>query len=130
MRYLIKARLKKHREKSLLQALATGDLGRGSIAGDEYQHNMRHARLGRDGVVHWVETCFCSIPLEEERPYWEKYFDILSIRDAHSRRNCRHENRSEPWACSNCDCTARLESKLSQTAQPFLATLSKKPDLT
>src|SRR5205814_7361107 len=23
---------------------------------------------------------------------WEEYFELLSVKDAHSRRNCRHEN--------------------------------------
>jgi hypothetical protein len=43
MRYLVKARLKPGRQSDLLKAIETGDLGRGSIAGDEYQHNMEQA---------------------------------------------------------------------------------------
>ena len=35
MRYLVKARVKPGREKSLLAAIRDGSLGRGSIAGDE-----------------------------------------------------------------------------------------------
>jgi hypothetical protein len=58
MRYLVKARVKPGREKSLLQAIADGTLGQGSIAGDEYAWDMQQARLGDDGVAHWVETCF------------------------------------------------------------------------
>jgi hypothetical protein len=123
MRYLVKARVKPGKEKSLLAAIRDGSLGRGSIAGDEYVYDMEQARLGEDGVAHWVETCFCAIPLEEERPYWEKYFDLLNVQDAHNRKNCRHENGSEPWACSDCDCTRRLEQRLQQTGKPFLKTL-------
>jgi hypothetical protein len=126
MRYLVKARVKPGREQSLLQAIRDGTLGRGSIAGDEYIHDLNHARVGPDGTAHWVETCFCATPLEEERPYWEAYFDLLSVRDAHNRKNCRHENGSEPWACSDCDCTRRLEERLEQSGQPFLDTLQKK----
>ena len=102
MRYLVKARVKPGREKNLRQAIADGTLGQGSIAGDEYIYDLQHARIGDDGVAHWVETCFCATPLAEERPYWEKFFELLSVKDAHNRRNCRHENGTEPWACGNC----------------------------
>jgi hypothetical protein len=126
MRYLVKARLKPGKEKDLLRAIHDGSLGKGSIAGDEYVYDMEQARLGEDGVAHWVETCFCATPLDEERPYWEKYFELLKVRDAHSRKNCRHENGAEPWACSNCDCTRRLEERLQQTGKSFLKTLEEK----
>ena len=120
MRYLVKARVKAGRGKSLLKAIADGTLGRGSIAGDEYQHDMQRARVGEDGVARWVETCFCATPLAEERPYWEKYFELLRVTDAHNRKNCRHENGTEPWACSTCDCTKRLEERLQQHGQLLL----------
>ena len=120
MRYLVKARVKPGREQALREAVRTGTLGRGSIAGDEYVHNMQQARLAADGIVHWVEVCFCDTPLAEERRYWEEYFDLLDVKDAHSRGNCRHENGSEPWACCDCDCTRKLEEKLQQAGDPFL----------
>jgi hypothetical protein len=123
MRYLVKARVKPGKEPALLEAVNDGTLGQGSIAGDEYVYDLEQARLGGDGTAHWVETCFCATPLEEERPYWEKYFELLSVKDAHSRKNCRHENGTEYWACSNCDCTRRLEERLQQTGKPFLKTL-------
>ncbi len=123
MRYLVKARVKLGQHKALSEAIANKTLGRGSIAGDEYLYDMEQARLGDDGVAHWVETCFCALPLQEERPYWERYFDLLNVKDAHARRNCRHENGTEPWACCDCDCTARLEKKLQQSGKPFLAEL-------
>ena len=120
MRYLVKARVKPNRRRALLRAVDAGTLGRGSIAGDEYVHNMNQARLNDAGVATWVECCFCDPPLAEERPYWEQYFDLLEVKEAHSRRSCRHENGSEPWACCNCDCTRRLEEKLSGQGAPFL----------
>lgn len=126
MRYLVKAKVKSGQEKSLLHAINTGSLGQGSIAGDEYIYDMEQARLGEDGVAHWVETCFCAIPLQEERPHWEKYFELLSVKDAHARKNCRHENGTEPWACSNCDCTRRLEERLRYTGKSFLDSLRQK----
>jgi len=124
MRYLIKARVKQGREKVLLEAIQKRTLGQGSIAGDEYLYDMEQARLADDGTAHWVETCFCTIPLAEERPYWEEYFDLLKVQDAHNRKNCRHENGTEPWACSNCDCTRKLEERLQKSGRPFLKTLA------
>ena len=125
MRYLVKARLKPGRATDLLHAIKDGSLGRGSIAGDEYLDNMAQARLPKDGVAQWVETCFCATPLEEERLYWEKYFELLKVQDAHARKNCRHENGSEPWACCNCDCTRNLERRLASLGAPFLKELRK-----
>ena len=123
MRYLVKARLKPGRAAALREAIDSGRLGRGSVAGDEYLHNMQQARLAADGTAQWVEVCFCATPLDEERPYWEEYFDLLSIKDAHARSNCRDLNGTEPWACCDCDCTHRLEQKLATTGRSFLADL-------
>jgi len=125
MRYLVKARVKAGREKTLFNAIHDGSLGHGSIAGDEYIYDMQQARIGADGVAHWVETCFCDKPLAEERYYWEKYFELLSVKDAHSRKMCRHENGTERWACSDCDCTKKLEDRLKKTGKSFLETLQK-----
>ena len=69
MRYLVKAAVKSGKGQPLLKAIAEGTLGRGSIAGDEYVHDMKTARLNAKGDALWVETCFCDPPLEEERPY-------------------------------------------------------------
>jgi len=119
MRYLVTARVKSGRRPALDRAIQDGTLGAGSIAGDEYQSDMHQARELPDGSVKWVETCFCATPLEEERPYWEAYFDLLSIKDAHARSRCRHENGTEYWACSSCDCTERLEATLTEKGEPF-----------
>lgn len=126
MRYLVKARGKPGRSRALLEAIEQGSLGKGcSVAGDEYLRNMREARVGNDGAVRWVETCFCAEPLAEERPYWENYFELVTVRDAHARRNCRDFNGSEPWACCDCDCTRRLEQRLHSRGNPFLEDLQR-----
>lgn len=119
MRYLVAARVKPGRRPALDRAIQNGTLGAGSVAGDEYLHNMAQARQLPDGSVKWVETCFCATPLAEERPYWESYFDLVSVKDAHAREQCRHENGTEPWACSTCDCTERLEARLSGQGEAF-----------
>jgi hypothetical protein len=123
MRYLVRGRVKPGCQRALLKAIEDETLGQGSIAGDEYLCNMRDARLCDDGTVRWVETCYCPTPLLEERPYWEEYFDLNRVQDAHDRRKCRDWNGTEPWACNNCDCTARLEEKLRNAGQPFLVCL-------
>jgi hypothetical protein len=123
MRYLVRARIKPGREAALLAAIENGTLGAGSVAGDEYLHNMRGARLFDDGSARWVEVCFCSTPLEEERPYWEEFFDLVKVQDAHARHKCRDENGTEPWACCDCDCTERLEARLQAQGSGFLDTL-------
>ena len=119
MRYLVTARVKPGREADLLRAIEDGTLGAGSVAGDEYLRNMDEARLCEDGATKWVEVCFCATPLEEERPYWEEYFELVKVQDAHNRQRCRDENGTEPWACCDCDCTERLESWLSRRGRSF-----------
>jgi len=124
MRYLVTARVKPGKERQLLDAIERGTLGAGSVAGDEYLRNMRDARLVDDGKIKWVEVCFCDVPLDEERPYWEEYFDLVRVQDAHARTRCRDLNGTEPWACGDCDCSARLEVKLAGRGESFLDVLS------
>jgi hypothetical protein len=123
MRYLVRAKVKDGQAAALLRAIEAETLGRGSVAGDEYLRNMQDARLVDDGTVRWVEVCYCPTPLEEERPYWEEFFELVKVKDAHARRNCRDENGTEPWACGECDCTVRLEERLRQLGCPFLSHL-------
>jgi hypothetical protein len=123
MRYLVTARVKPGREAALAQAIEDGTLGAGSIAGGEYLRNMECARRLREDSVKWVEVCYCATPLAEDRPYWEKYFDVVKVQDAHARTRCRDLNGSEPWACSDCDCTGRLEARLETWGELFLDTL-------
>ena len=119
MRYLVTARVKPGKEEALDRSIQNGTLGRGSIAGDEYLRNMAEARRLEGGDVQWVEVCYCSTPLQEERPYWEKYFELRKIQDAHARSRCRDLNGDENWACDNCDCTTRLEARLQTKGRPF-----------
>jgi len=126
MRYLVRARVKAGRETDLLKAIERRTLGRGSVAGDEYFRNMNDARLCEDQTARWVEVCYCPSPLLEERPYWEEYFDLTKVQDAHDRRRCRDENGTESWACSSCDCTQRLEQRLAESGESFLDTLRQK----
>lgn len=119
MRYFVTARLKQGRREALERAIDDGSLGAGSIAGDAYYQAMDEARRLDDGTVRWVEVCYCPTPLEEERPYWEEFFELERVADAHNRAKCRDENGTEPWACSDCDCTERLEAWLQRQGKPF-----------
>jgi hypothetical protein len=123
MRYLVTARVKAGKEAELMRAIEDGTLGAGSVAGDEYLRNMDDARLCQEGKVKWVEVCFCDTPLAEERAYWEEYFDLVRVQDAHTRQRCRDLNGTEPWACCECDCSARLEAKLAAQGRAFLDVL-------
>jgi hypothetical protein len=123
MRYLVTARVKPGKDAQLLRAIEEGTLGAGSVAEGEYLRNMLEARRCENAKIKWVEVCFCDFPLAEERPYWESFFELVKVQDAHHRKRCRDWNGSEPWACCDCDCTERLESWLSDQGRSFLEVL-------
>ena len=124
MRYLVRARLKPDREEALLEAIDSGELGRGSIAYPGYVRCMGEARLTGEGQVRWLEVCYCreafgpGYELAEELPYWEEYFEAFDIRYARALDRCEGYPH-----CGDCDCTEKLEAKLARTGRPFLKTL-------
>lgn len=119
MRYLVTAKVRSDQKKALACAIDEETLGNGSIAGGEYLRNMRAARELDDGRIQWVEVCYCPTPLLEERPYWEEYFNLLKVQDAHARNRCQDLDGTKPWACSSCDCSVRLEKRLAVKGRPF-----------
>ena len=124
MRYLVTARLKPGKASALAGAIGNGSLGNGSVAGDEYLRDMAAARQHDDGRVQWVEVCFCPTPLAEERDYWDEYFDLEKVQNAHATSRCRDLNGTERWACVDCDCSARLEARLKTRGRAFLQRLT------
>jgi hypothetical protein len=124
MRYLVTARLKAGQADRLARAIDDGTLGQGSVAGDEYLRNMDEARELEDGRVQWVEVCYCPTPLQEEREYWEEYFTLEKVQNAHTRSRCRDLNGTEPWSCGDCDCSAKLEARLTARGRPFSTILT------
>ena len=124
MRYLVRARVRAGKERELLRAIENETLGQGTVAEGEYLRNMKDARLFSDQTARWVEVCYCPTPLLEEQPYWEQYFELTKVQDAHDRRRCRDQKGSEAWACGDCDCTKRLERCLKEQGQPFLQVLT------
>jgi len=125
MRYLVTARVKPGREEALLEAIENNRLGQGSVAEGEYLRNMTDARLRGDGSIRWVEVCFCDVPLDEERPYWEQFFQLVKVQDAHTRTRCRDLNGTEAWACGDCDCSAALDARLQSRDRAFLQALKE-----
>ena len=119
VRYLVTARVNAGRNAALARAIESGTLGAGSVAEGEYLRNMGEARQLDDGRVQWVEVCYCPTPLAEERAYWEEFFTLEKVQDAHARSRCRDESGVEPWACGQCDCSARLEARLATKGRRF-----------
>jgi hypothetical protein len=119
MRYLVTATVKPGQTPALARAIEDGTLGQGSVAGNEYLRNMDEARELEDGRVQWVEVCYCATPLAEEREYWEEFFTLVKVQDAHARTRCRDVNGTEPWSCGDCDCSAKLEARLASRGRPF-----------
>ena len=68
----------------MLHAIERGTLGQGSVAEGEYLRNMSQARQLVGAEVRWVEVCYCPTPLEEERPYWEEFFELDKVQDGAS----------------------------------------------
>ena len=123
VRYLVTARVKPGQTDALKRAIDDGSLGAGSVAGSEYLRDMAQARELADGRVKWVETCFCATPLAEERDYWEEYFDLVKVQDAHARSRCKDLNGEAAWACGDCDCTDKLDARLTTWGPLFRPTL-------
>ena len=107
----------------LLEAIDNKSLGQVSVAGREYLRDMANARQDVNDRTCWVEVCYCPTPLQEEKPYWEEYFESLEIKNAHDRKQCRDLNGTESWACDTCDCTERLEAKMATWGTDFIPTL-------
>src|ERR1700759_4369403 len=99
MRDLVTARVKPGKAVELARAIEDGSLGSGSVAYGEYERDMEQARIDEEGRVRWVEVCYCPTPLQEEREFWEPFFALEKVQDAHARSRCRDLNGEEPWAC-------------------------------
>ncbi len=126
MRYLVRAFVKKGRERALLEAVESGALGRGSIAYPTYIKCMKSARLLEDGQVRWIEPCYCREAfgpggeLLEELPYWREYFEDIDVRYTTTLEKCE----GYP-SCGSCDCTEKLEAMLARTGRLFFTALQE-----
>ena len=121
MKYLVKAKLKAAKRHELLSEIEKGRLGRGSVAFGEYVKNMKQARVLDDGTLCWLEVCFCATPLDEERPYWEKYFEVISVENAQAPEYCQDANGEMKRACFECSCTEEMEDEMRGWGRPFIS---------
>src|SRR5262249_12001325 len=91
----------------LLNALDEGRFGAGFPYGD-LGDNLREARVDADGMIRWVEVCYCreyyGVALEEELPYFEEFLANIVIADARNPRLCE----GYP-VCNNSDCTRKIQ---------------------
>ena len=99
-----------------------------SLSTNDRPDNDARVPAGSDGKDCVKALCAISLtsgPLHPIIPSTDsaQFFELLKVQDAHNRKNCRHENDTEPWACTDCDCTRRLEQRLAETGEPFLKTL-------
>ena len=76
MRYLVKAKLKSSKKRPLIRAINNGSLGRGSVAGDEYLHNMREARVDKSGTAIWAEQSRGPAATAIARRTWRKNSEL------------------------------------------------------
>jgi len=120
MKYLVKAKLRAGKRGALIQAISDDLLGIGSVAFGEYIKNIKQAREMADGTLCWVEVCFCATPLQEERPYWEEFVELLEIEHAVDSKECQDANGDERRACLQCVCTQGLEDEMLSWGKSFL----------
>ena len=121
MRYLVTARLRPGKASALAAAISDGTLGDGSVAGDEYVRNMEAARLREDGRVQWVEVCYCPTPLARRAAsIGRRIFISTKCRTRTREPAAATDTGEEPWACGDCDCTERLETRLNAMGCRFL----------
>jgi hypothetical protein len=120
MKYLVKGKVKEQEREKLLQEIEEKTLGKGSVAFGEYLKNMNQARVLDDGTVAWIEICFCPKPLNEEKPYWEKYFENITIENAQNPKYCQDSTGDQKRACFECSCTEELEEEMLCWGKPFI----------
>ena len=126
MQYLVRGKVIDGKSAALLEAIESGELGRGSIAHKTFLKCMKDARLTTEGEVRWIEVCYCreafgpGYELYEELPYWEAYFEEIDVRFARKLEDCE----GYP-VCGDCDCTEKLEAKLKKLGVPFFMHLEE-----
>ncbi len=96
MRYLVRGKVIDGKSAALLEAIESGELGRGSIAHKTFLKCMKDARLTTEGEVRWLEVCYCREAFGPGYP-----------------------------VCADCDCTENLEAKLKKLGVPFFMHLEE-----
>ena len=135
MRYLVTAHVKPGRRDALRRAIDDGSLGAGSVAGDEYLHDMDHAREYRaDASSGWR---FLRDTDSRKRALLEHSSSSKASRTPNARTTCRDENGAEPWAAATATeqaaetCFANRASRSNLRPRPGLQApaLSGRPEV-
>ena len=67
MKYKVTGRYIKEKLTEFYRKLTDGTIENQEPDGKEIVASMKRARVGRDGIVCWSETCYCATPLAHER---------------------------------------------------------------
>jgi len=107
MRYYVKCRINPAEKQKVSNSINDGSIGRGKVFYDGMQTALREATIDEEGVVHFIEICYCLegglYPMALEIPELNKYFNkVVEVKDARSRSECTME-------CEACDCTRSIK---------------------
>src|SRR5205085_525009 len=106
MRYLLSARVRPERQAGLLRAIEDGRFGAGFPYGD-LGEVLARGRVDGEGVIRWVEVCYCreylGVAMEEELPYFEEFLTDIEVADARSPKYCKGYPE-----CGDCACTRKV----------------------
>jgi hypothetical protein len=67
MLYKVQARYQEDKSGEFFQKLTDGTIASQEPDGAEIVASMQRARITRDEVIEWYETCYCDTPLKHER---------------------------------------------------------------
>jgi hypothetical protein len=107
MRYYVKCRINPAEKQKVSNSINDGSIGRGKVFYDGMQRALREATIDEEGVVHFIEICYCLegglYPMALEIPELNKYFNkVVEVKDARARSECTME-------CEACDCTRSIK---------------------
>src|SRR5215207_4081773 len=96
MRYYVKCRINPAGKQKVSNSINDGSIGRGKVFYDGMQTALREATIDEEGVVHFIEICYCLegglYPMALEIPELNKYFNkVVEVKDARSRSECTME---------------------------------------
>ena len=67
MIYKVKARYIEDKAGEFFQKLTDGTIASQQPDGQEIVSSMKKAKIVREGIIEWFETCYCDTPLKHER---------------------------------------------------------------
>ncbi len=73
MIYKVQARYIEDKAGEFFQKLTDGAIASQQPDGQEIVSSMKKAKIVREGIIEWFETCYCDTPLKHER---ETVYDL------------------------------------------------------